>query len=49
MTILKKTAAPDALAIRQLSKRFDRPAVDNLDLTVHAGEFYTLLGPIGAG
>ncbi len=49
MTILKKTAAPSALAIRGISKRFDRPAVDNLDLTVHAGEFYTLLGPNGAG
>ncbi len=49
MTILKKTAAPFALAIRGISKRFDRPAVDKLDLTVHAGEFYTLRGPNGAG
>ena len=54
MTIPTKTAAPSApatpaLAIRGISKRFDRPAVDNLDLTVHAGEFYTLLGPNGAG
>ncbi len=38
-----------ALEIKRLSKRFDRPAVDNLDLTVRAGEFYTLLGPNGAG
>ena len=38
-----------ALEIRGLSKRFDRPAVDGLDLTVQAGEFYTLLGPNGAG
>ncbi len=38
-----------ALEIKRLSKRFDRPAVDSLDLTVHAGEFYTLLGPNGAG
>jgi ABC-2 type transport system ATP-binding protein len=38
-----------ALAIRGLVKRFDRPAVDGLDLTVRRGEFYTLLGPNGAG
>jgi ABC-2 type transport system ATP-binding protein len=38
-----------ALDIRGLVKRFDRPAVDHLDLTVRAGEFYTLLGPNGAG
>jgi ABC-2 type transport system ATP-binding protein len=38
-----------ALEIRGLAKRFDRPAVDGLDLTVRAGEFYTLLGPNGAG
>ena len=38
-----------ALRIRNLSKRFDRPAVDGLDLDVRAGEFYALLGPNGAG
>ncbi len=38
-----------ALEINGLEKRFDRPAVDGLDLTVRAGEFYTLLGPNGAG
>jgi len=38
-----------ALAIRGLVKRFDRPAVDGLDLTVRKAEFYTLLGPNGAG
>ena len=38
-----------ALEIRALSKRFDRPAVDALDLTVRTGEFYCLLGPNGAG
>ena len=38
-----------ALEIRSLTKRFDRPAVDNLDLTVRVGEFYCLLGPNGAG
>src|SRR6202012_3282826 len=40
---------PSALAVRGLTKRFDRPAVDALDLTVRAGEFYALLGPNGAG
>jgi ABC-2 type transport system ATP-binding protein len=40
---------PPALAVRALTKRFDRPAVDGLDLTVRAGEFYALLGPNGAG
>jgi ABC-2 type transport system ATP-binding protein len=38
-----------ALDIRGLVKRFERPAVDGLDLRVPAGEFYTLLGPNGAG
>src|SRR5258708_12488324 len=37
-----------ALEIRGLTKRFDRLAVDRLDLTVRAGEFYALLGPTGA-
>jgi ABC-2 type transport system ATP-binding protein len=41
--------SPHALEIRALVKRFDRPAVDGLDLGVRAGEFYTLLGPNGAG
>jgi ABC-2 type transport system ATP-binding protein len=40
---------PAALALRGLTKRFDRPAVEGLDLTVRAGEFYALLGPNGAG
>jgi len=42
-------AASLALEIRGLVKRFDRPAVDGLDLDVRAGEFYALLGPNGAG
>ena len=49
MTTMKNPAAPSALAICGLCKRFDRPAVDALDMTVRAGEFYTLLGPNGAG
>ena len=38
-----------ALELRRLVKHFDRPAVDGLDLTVRAGQFYALLGPNGAG
>jgi ABC-2 type transport system ATP-binding protein len=40
---------PAALQVRGLTKVFDRPAVDHLDLTIPAGEFYALLGPNGAG
>jgi len=43
------TDLPLALNIKGLSKRFDRPAIDGLDLEVRAGEFYALLGPNGAG
>jgi ABC-2 type transport system ATP-binding protein len=38
-----------ALRLRGLTKRFDRLAVDALDLTVRVGEFYALVGPNGAG
>jgi ABC-2 type transport system ATP-binding protein len=38
-----------ALDVRGLTKSFDRPAVDQLNLSVRAGEFYALLGPNGAG
>jgi ABC-2 type transport system ATP-binding protein len=38
-----------ALEVRGLRKVFDRPAVDDLDLTIQTGEFYALLGPNGAG
>src|SRR5258707_5570446 len=38
-----------ALQVRGLTKRFDRLAVDALDLTVRSGEFYALLGRNGAG
>jgi ABC-2 type transport system ATP-binding protein len=44
-----KQNRPIALALRGVSKRFDRPAVDALDLTVYGGEFYALVGPNGAG
>ena len=40
---------PPALEITTLSKSFDRPAVDDLSLSVPRGAFYALLGPNGAG
>ena len=46
---MHSTNPPPALAIEGLRKSFERPAVDGLDLTVRAGEFYMLLGPNGAG
>src|SRR6201991_712814 len=46
---MKPSEQPSALQVRGLTKRFDRLAVDSLDLTVRAGEFYALLGPNGAG
>ena len=42
-------ASPFALELRGLNKRFERPAVDSLDLAVRTGEFYALVGPNGAG
>ena len=46
---MSQAKRPIALAVRGLAKRFDRPAVDALDLTVYGGEFYVLVGPNGAG
>ena len=43
------TLSNTALEIKGLKKNFDRPAIDGLDLSVRAGEFYALLGPNGAG
>jgi ABC-2 type transport system ATP-binding protein len=43
------TASTPALELKGLKKHFDRPAIDDLDLSVRAGEFYALLGPNGAG
>src|ERR1700742_2005772 len=40
---------PSALRLQGLTKRFDRLAVDALDLTVRRSEFYALVGPNGAG
>ena len=38
-----------AVLLRSLTKSFDRPAVDGLNLSIAGGEFYALLGPNGAG
>src|SRR6266849_6202523 len=46
---MSKPQFPWALEIRGLTKCFERPAVDRVDLAVRAGEFYALLGPNGAG
>jgi ABC-2 type transport system ATP-binding protein len=43
------TPQQSALHVRGLTKRFDRLAVDALDLNVRSGEFYALVGPNGAG
>jgi spermidine/putrescine transport system ATP-binding protein len=32
-----------------LTKRFAEIAVDNIDLTISSGEFFSLLGPSGCG
>ncbi len=47
--LLTMNKAAAALEIAQLRKSFAAPAVDGLELTVRAGEFYALLGPNGAG
>jgi ABC-2 type transport system ATP-binding protein len=49
VSTMSHSPLPLALQIRGLAKRFERPAVDGIDLDVPAGEFYTLLGPNGAG
>ena len=46
---MSKPQCPWGLEVRGLTKCFDRPAVDGLDLSVRAGEFYALLGPNHAG
>lgn len=38
-----------ALVVKALAKRFDKPVIDGLDLSVAAGQLYALLGPNGAG
>src|SRR4051812_4131419 len=46
---MRQSQRPIALGVRGLCKRFDRMAVDSLDLIVYGGEFYALVGPNGAG
>ena len=48
MCIRDRSGTP-ALVLKDLRKSFGKAAVDGLDLTVKAGEFYALLGPNGAG
>jgi ABC-2 type transport system ATP-binding protein len=48
-TNVDATSPQIALEVHGLDKRFERPAVDGLELSVRSGEFYTLLGPNGAG
>jgi len=38
-----------SIELSGLTKRFSEIAVDNVDLTVASGEFFSLLGPSGCG
>ena len=38
-----------SIELRGLTKKFSEIAVDNIDLTVASGEFFSLLGPSGCG
>ena len=48
-SVARAPALAPALRVKGLRKAFTTVAVDNLDLTVRAGELYALLGPNGAG
>ena len=41
--------AGGSIELAGLTKRFSEIAVDNIDLTVASGEFFSLLGPSGCG
>ena len=41
--------AGGSIELRGLTKKFAEIAVDNIDLTVASGEFFSLLGPSGCG
>ena len=41
--------ARGSIELSGLTKRFGEIAVDNIDLTVASGEFFSLLGPSGCG
>ncbi len=50
--LLADAPADAVISVRGLTKEYDgldRPAVDLLDLDIHAGEVFGLLGPNGAG
>jgi ABC-2 type transport system ATP-binding protein len=49
MSMAAAEDAPPALLLGAVTKIFQKPAVDHLDLCVRAGELYALLGPNGAG
>ncbi|MBS1676548.1 MAG: ABC transporter ATP-binding protein [Actinobacteria bacterium] len=47
-----RSAAEDVVRLEQVSKIYPgtkTPAVDNIDLVIQPGEFYSLLGPSGSG
>jgi putative spermidine/putrescine transport system ATP-binding protein len=47
---LETTFAAGSIQLDALTKRFGAvTAVDDIDLTVHPGEFFSMLGPSGSG
>ena len=45
----QNSALPPALSMRNLTKVFGRPVVNNLSLDIPRGSFYGIVGPNGAG
>src|SRR5215470_15794622 len=46
---VSRSAGGGQIELVSLSKRFAELAVDNMDLVVASGEFFSLLGPSGCG
>jgi len=46
---LARSSPRASIELSGLTKRFSEVAVDNIDLTVASGEFFSLLGPSGCG